>query len=327
MRRRALLGAVLTGVAACRRNTASSVRLVTYQGSEAPYVARALGLFEKNGLDVSIDELPGASRVMESLLARSADVVLGTYDQALQVAARGRKVRAFLLLSECHCLGLVASPKSPRKPRALADLRGARVGVSSPGGPMQNFLTYLLRREGIDPDSVGVASVGIGPPALVALEYGKVDAAVVFYSTLLELRKREGEVAVLAETFTRDGARRVFGQGVFPSTCLLAETEWLERNGPAARSLVRAFQAAVRWLKSADLGKVRAMLPSTGRSQDETIDRATLELLLPMLSENGRMTREAAELAFGLLAGARPEMREARIRLEDTFTNEFLAAP
>jgi len=324
VRRRALFGAALAGLTACRRLSGTHIRLVTYQGSEAPYIARALGLFEKNGLSVELEELSGASRVMQALLAGSADVVLGTYDQALQASIRGQHVRSVLLVSECHCLGLVASPKSERKVTTLADLKGARVGVSAPGGPMQNFLTYLLRRDGIDPDSVGVAAVGIGPPALVALEYGKVDAAVVFYSTLLELRKREGGAAVLAETFTREGAKKVFGRDSFPSTCLLARSEWLAANGDAARRLVRAFRSAVGWLKTADLGNVRSMLPSTGHSPDEAIDRATLELLVPMLSTDGRMTRESAELAYRLLVQARPELRETPINVEDTFTNEWL---
>lgn len=303
--RRAVLALPLAGCA--RRG--SVLRLVTYQGAETPQLARSLGVFEKHGLRVELTELTGASKVMESLLGGSADAILGTYDQALAVNARGRRVTAFLLLSECHCLGLVS-----RRVSSLADLRGRTVGVSAPGGPMQHFVTYLLRRAGLDPSSVAFASVGIGPSSVTAVEHNVVDAAVVFHGSYLELQRRNPALHVLAETYSRQGARAALGVETFPSTSLLARSEWFAAHRDEARRLVRAFRDTVAWARSHSVDEVLARV-------DPSTRRETLAILIPMLSPSGLMTREAAQLSLDVLGV------KLTTPLDQTFTNEFLDAP
>jgi len=309
--RRAFLLAAAS-LAACRR--AGVLRLVTYQGAETPQIARSLGLFEEQGLRIDLQELAGAAKAMESLLGGSADVILGTYDQALQVNAQGKRVKSFMLISECHCLGLVSPAISE-----IATLRGRTVGVSSPGGPMQNFVAYLLKRAGLPADSVSYAAVGIGASSVTAVEHGKVDAAVVFYGSMLELKKRNPALHVLAETYTRDGARAVFHQATFPSTSLLARAEWLVQDPETARRLVRVFRATIDWMKSQPVEDVRAKLPPETRNPDAEIDLATLRVLIPMLSPTGRMTVDEAQLSLDILGV------HLKTPIEDTFTNEYLS--
>jgi NitT/TauT family transport system substrate-binding protein len=310
--------------AACRKQKASRVRLIVYTGAETPYVAQSLGHFTQQGLEVEIQELAGAAKAMEALLGGSADVILGTLDQTLQVNAQGKSVQAFRLLSECHCLGLVVSPAASKPIRTLADLKGATVGVAAPGGPMQNFLRFLLKRNQIDPDQVNVASVGIGPSALTALERGRVDAAVVFHGTKEQLDRRGAAAPVLAETFTHEGAQKVFGQESFPSTSLIADRSWLQAGPDRAKRIVNAFHETVAWMKSQPVEEVRKRLPEQGRSPDPEIDRATLGVLIPSLSSTGRIAARQARLAWDVLVSARPEILAKPPRIETCFTNEYL---
>ena len=323
--RRLWLGSAAAALAACRRGGSSRLRLVSYQGAETPQIARALGLFEKHGLDVDLQELPGAAKAMQALLGGSADVILGTYDQVLQVRAQGQSVKAFLLISECHCLGLVVPQNSPV--HSIADLKGRTVCVSAPGGPMQNFVAYLLRRAGLEPDDAAYAGIGIGASSVVALEHGKVDAGVVFYSSLLELKKRQPGMRILGETYTRSGSKAVFGQESFPSTCLIARTTWLDRHGDAARRMVRVFRETIDWMLASPVEAVRAQLPRESRNPDVEIDLATLRILIPMFSRTGRLTRAAAQLSLDVLAAARPQLTRLDVPLEETFTAAFLPAP
>src|SRR5947209_7822830 len=63
------------------------------------YLARELGLFDAEGVQVSIDGLPGSAKAMQALLGGSADVGAGFYDQTIQIASEGRQVRAFVTLT------------------------------------------------------------------------------------------------------------------------------------------------------------------------------------------------------------------------------------
>jgi NitT/TauT family transport system substrate-binding protein len=323
-RQAATLLAVAPWFAACRKPPAARVRLITYTGAETPWVAQSLGLFAQQGLQVEIQELAGAAKAMEALLGGSADVILGTFDQTLQVNAQGKSVQAFRLLSECHCLGLVVSPAASKPIRRLADLEGATVGVAASGGPMENFLRFLLKRNSINADRVRVASIGIGPSALTALERGRVDAAVVFHGAKEQLDRRGAAAPLLAETFTREGAQSVFGQESFPSTSLIAARSWLQADPERARRVVRAFHETIAWMKAQPVEEVRKRLPEQGRSPDPEIDRATLAIVVPALSSSGRIAARQARLSWDVLVSARPEILAKPPRIETCFTNEYL---
>ncbi len=310
------LAALLT---ACR-TPPSSVRFVVYQGAQAPALAQSLGFLERQGLRVDLTETAGTAKAMEALLAGSADIILGTYEQALQMNAKGRAVQAFYLLNECHCLALVAIPQS--KVRALEGLRGATVGVAAPGGSMQFFVTHLAAGQGIPPAAFSVASIGAGPQAAVAIERAKVDAGVVLFGSYLALKQRNPQLRVLAETFTREGARRALGTDRYPAGVLLARAEWLAANRNTAENIARAMQDTVRWMQSHTIDEVRAQLPAAGRLPDPAVERELLRTLIPLYSPNGRIDPEAAHAVQTLLSRSDPAVDA--VVLERTYTNELI---
>ena len=46
--------------------------------------------------------------------------------------------------------------------KSIKDLAGKRIGVSAPGSSTDFFLKYLLNKNGVDPNSVGVIGIGLG---------------------------------------------------------------------------------------------------------------------------------------------------------------------
>ncbi|WP_143467202.1 hypothetical protein [Lentzea kentuckyensis] len=88
-------------------------------------------------------------------------------------------------------LALVVSPKSSRPIISIADLRGATVGVTSPGSSTDFFLKYLLVRHGLAADGLRA-------------EFG-VDnyAASVLYSSSEWLTANAGTARKLASAIVR----------------------------------------------------------------------------------------------------------------------------
>src|SRR5262245_61878876 len=60
-------------------------------------IAERLGLFEKEGLKVTINDFQGGARALQSLVGGSADVVCGAYEHTILTRAKGQPIRAIAL--------------------------------------------------------------------------------------------------------------------------------------------------------------------------------------------------------------------------------------
>ena len=87
-------------------------------------------------------------------------------------------------------LALVVSPKHTAEIKSIKDLADKKVGVSAPGSSTDFFLKYLLSKNGVDPNSVGVIGVGLGATAVAAMEQGQIDAAVMLDPSVTVLQGR-----------------------------------------------------------------------------------------------------------------------------------------
>jgi len=148
---------------ACQSGSTHRVRLAVTKGPthHLPiYLAEALGYYKQEGLDVTLHELEESSRVMQALLGGSADVASGAYEQAIQIAAEGQRVRAFVTVFHGSGMVFVVSPQARRKIQTIADLKGATIGVTVPGSPSYLFANYLAARHGISPSDLTVVGIG-----------------------------------------------------------------------------------------------------------------------------------------------------------------------
>ena len=100
--RAALCSLLFLNLGGCSR-PAGSVRLAVGGQSALRffpvYLARELGLFAQQGVQVEIADLSGSVKAMQALMGGSADVAAGFYDQTIQMAGEGRRVRSFVVFS------------------------------------------------------------------------------------------------------------------------------------------------------------------------------------------------------------------------------------
>jgi NitT/TauT family transport system substrate-binding protein len=256
------------------------------------YFASWLGFYKEEGVDVSISQIAGASKILEAVVGRSADVGGGVYEQTLQMAAEGKSIVAFVSLLKSPNFAIIAAPGI----RKWADLRGRTVGVSSVGSPSQFYLTYLLKKEGVT--DVSTATVGMGATAMAALEHGQVDAAVLFGSAITAYLARKPDAVILADTRTLDGLQNAFQVADYPASCLLAQRSWLEANPDSARKMTRAILRGMAWIREHSAEEILARVPSAG---DPAAELAAIRLAKPMYSVDGRINRESAEAVRAII--------------------------
>jgi NitT/TauT family transport system substrate-binding protein len=286
------------------------------------HFAQWLGFYQQEGVPVTISQVAGASKVLEALIGGSADVAGGVYEQSIQMAAEGRDIVSFVSLLRSPNFAVVAPPGGSVK--TIADLRGKTAGVSSVGSPSQFYLNHLLVAAGVQPSEVSMASVGMGATAVSAVEHRQVDAATLFGSAITALEARQSSLVVLADTRTPEGLRAVFGVDDYPASSLLARREWLNANPELARRMTRAVLHSLTWIREHSAEEILARVPAEFRVGDPAAELAAIRMAKPMYSLDGRIRPESAEAVRKVLAGSIVKVRDAKIDLSRTYTNEFL---
>ena len=270
------------------------------------YFASWLGFYKEEGVDVSISQIAGASKILEAVVGGSADVGGGVYEQTLQMAAEGKSIVAFVSLLKSPNFAIVATPGIHK----WSDLRGKTVGVSSVGSPSQFYLSYLLKKEGVG--DVSTATVGMGATAMAALEHGQVDAAVLFGSAVTAYLARKPDAVILADTRTPEGLQNAFQVTDYPASCLLARREWLEANPSSARRMARAVLRAMAWIREHSAEEILARVPSAGEPGAEL---EAIRLAKPMYSVDGRINKESAEGVRGIIGLTKVDVSSTFVNL------------
>jgi hypothetical protein len=166
---------ILTG---CGGRKEADVRIaVGGQGTQVnlpAIVAQELGFYKEVGLNVSLIEFPGGSKALEALMGGSAEVVCGSYDHTIQMAAEGKNLRAFVAMLNFPGMVLVSSNIS-----SIEGLRGKTVGVTTLGSGSHMLLNYLLAMHGMKSNDVSTAAIGSSATAVGAIIHHKIDAAVM----------------------------------------------------------------------------------------------------------------------------------------------------
>lgn len=282
-------------------------------------LAEELGFYKDAGLNVTLLDFPGGAKALEALMGGSTDVVCGFYDHTIQMAAQGKDLQAFVAMLRYPGL-VLASPAIGR----IEDLKGKIVGVSAPGSSTQMFLNYLLVTHGMKADDVSSASIGMSATAVGAVTHSKVDAAIMTDPALAIVRKQMPGLHILADTRTAAGVRAVFGVETYPSAVLYSKTEWVRKNRDTAALLARVLTRTLDWMRSHSVKELRAKMPASFRTEDEQTDLEVLRTAQAMLSLDGKFTPEAAAAVQKVLSTSLEGVRNAKIDLSKTYTNELI---
>ena len=287
-------------------------------------LARELGCYKDVGIDVEFEDLAGGSKALEALLGGSADVVSGFYDHTIQMAADGRSLVAFVTMLRYPGLVLATSPQQAATLTRIGDLKGRILGVTTAGSSSHMLLTYLLKRSGVDEQSVSVTGIGIAATAIAAVERGKVDAAMMADPAFTMMRRRNPAARILADLRTGQGVREAMGTNAYPASVFYSSSDWIATHRDTASRLVRAMTRTLQWIQAHSPEEIAAKMPASFRGEDPTLYVDALRNALPMYSPDGVMPREGAEAVRAVLAQSMDKVRGTSIDVSKTYTNEFV---
>ncbi len=189
-------------------------------------LAKQLGEFEKAGVNIDVVEFKGGSEALKAVIGGSADVVSGYFDHCVNLAAKGQHLQAFVVYDRFPGFALVVSPKHSAEINSIKDLANKKIGVSAPGSSTDFFLKYILSKNGVEPNSVGVIGVGLGGSAIAAMEQGTIDAAIMLDPAVTVLQSHSKDLKILSDTRSQKDTLAVFG-GEYPGGALYTKADWI----------------------------------------------------------------------------------------------------
>jgi NitT/TauT family transport system substrate-binding protein len=287
-------------------------------------LAQELGFYASEGLQVELQDHAGGSKALQALLGGSADVVSGFYDHTIQMQAEGRELTAFVSMLRFPGLVLVTSPQAAPRVKTIADLKGGIAGVTAAGSSSHMLLSYLLQRQGIASDRVSIAAIGGAATAIAAVEHGKVDAGMVGEPAFTVIQRRNPTVRILADLRHAEGVQQAFGTATYPGSVLYAPGKWIREERDTTQRLARALVKTLEWMHAHSPEDIAARTPAGFRGEDQALYVEALTHSMPMFSPDGLMAGDGAESVRKLLAESMEKVRNTKIDMSKTFTNEFV---
>jgi NitT/TauT family transport system substrate-binding protein len=302
----------------------SSIRLGVANKAHLYYLPLTLaerrGHFRDYGLNVAITDFEGGAQSLEALLAGTVDVVTGAYEHTLRMQAQGRDIRALIELGRFP--GIVLAIRKDQPYNSPADLKGMKIGVTTPGSSTHFFVLYLMTKAGLSPTDATFVGVGGGPAAVAAMRAGEIDAISNLDPVITRLNE-DGIIRIVTDCRFPRVNYQLFG-GTNPAAVLYAKQDFIAANPNTIQALVSAFYKTLKWIATAATDEIVKTVPDDYFLGDREIYVKALKANLLVYSKTGLITRQGMNSALNMLATFDPELKGAKIDLQKTFEDRFV---
>lgn len=277
-----LLAALVLAAAATTAHAADKLRVgkaVPEAFSFTPLdVGMRQGLFAKNGLEVESIAFAGDARMQQAAAAGSIEILLGS-GPAMAFIIKGAPIKGIAGMAGPPLL--LAITVRPDGPKAAADLKGKKIGVSTAGSLTYWLVAETSRRQGWGPTGIDIKPMGAMPGQIAALKRGDLDGVIMDIGNAFDLEKK-GEGRILVRfTDIKDFHIHV----IFATDKIIAE------KPQAVRGFMKGWLEAIAFMRKNKAETVKIAMEVTGKDQE--ITARSYDELMPMFSDTGKFDPKA----------------------------------
>lgn len=198
-------------------------------------VAKEKGIFEKNGLDISVSGFTSGKQCLNAVLGGAAQIAT-TAEAPTTAAAMSKQPIAFLARMEYSDLKtLTAKGASIKK---LADLKGKKIAFTA-GTGSEVYTNALLKKAGLTKDDVKLTNLR-PQDMLPALSAGDIDAYNTWEPHISNGMKALGEKTTELDT-----------KGVYAETFnIVVMQDYLKENPGLIKAFLTSLLEAEAWMKA-----------------------------------------------------------------------------
>lgn len=195
------------------------------------WTAVEAGYFKDENLDVELVNIPSSSRSIAALIAK--EVQLGTADvgNVVDAVAGGGGVKAVLSVTNRLVFSVMTKPEI----KAPADLKGKRVGITTPGSSTHTAGLQALKLWGYTERDITFVPLTEVPNILAALITGQIDAGVVSPPTNTRAKA--------------SGFRELINLAIdgpnYPSVAIAATTDYIKSSPDVIKRFIKAYSRGV----------------------------------------------------------------------------------
>jgi len=268
------------------------------------------GIFARHGLAIERVAFTGSARLQQGLAAQSIDIGLGSGPE-LALVAKGAPVIAVgaLVLSPRMTITVKASGAL----RALADLRGKRIGVSTAGSLTEWLTRELSRREGWGRNGVQAVALGSDAAQIAAMKTDQIDGMVLDVATALRLESAgEGRIVLRFGDIIKN----------FIQNAAYARRDLVASDPQRVRRFLAGWYETIAYMGSYKEESIKIAMPVVDLPHD--VAARGYEEWMQAYSRDGRFD----PLALALLAKSFVEtgVLPAEPDMSKLYTEEFLPA-
>lgn len=218
------------------------------------------GYLEQFGLAASYTLVADGSKIIGALLSGELDVCMTSgFPQVLPAIEKGGRLKLLATASNA-VMSVIYSGKPDIK--SIKDLKGRTIGIGSLGAMVHTYMVALLRKEGVDENSVNFVNIGGNVEIFRAVSAGIIDAGPGEPQFMQELDKYK--VHVVSEIYK--SLPEFVGQASYAATRVIEG-----RRDVLVRTLA-AYRRLYRFIQEGDSREAWMQARSQAMGRDESAD-------------------------------------------------------
>jgi NitT/TauT family transport system substrate-binding protein len=262
----------------------------------ALWLAKEAGSFQRHGLDVELIYIGTGTKMVQALVG--GDIKIGQVGGAAPLGARlrGAELKIIAVAYNTLSISLITQPEI----RAMADLKGKRVGISRFGSNTDFGLRYLLKKHSIADRDVTFLQFGEAHAIFAALQSGAIEGGILSYpTTAAAIRKGFRELV----DFSDIGPE-------FPNSTVVVTDRFLQTQSDMVRRFLMSYGEGIQRYKT-DAAFTKRVMAKYLRVQDQAILDETYKLFAPKIPRIPYPTLAGIRLALESLSNE-PRARTAK---------------
>jgi NitT/TauT family transport system substrate-binding protein len=309
-----MLALTLAAACASASRAADILRIGKASPSATPMVpvevGAQTGIFAKHGIEAQISDFAGGAKLHQAMAADSVDIGVGAGPELALIAKGSPELAVANPIGPPLFVGIVVPQSSTA--HSAADLKGARIGVTT-----VNSLTYwlaleLARQRGWGPNGVTPVAIGGESASMIAaFRTHTIDAGIVPTSLAFQLEeKQEGRLLLPVSDYA----------GNMSAATIYASKHLIETNPDVVRRFLAGWFDAVDFMRHNKAETVRIASAMTGFSP--TVEAREYDLTIKMFNADGKF--DAESLATLKRSFADLKLLDFTPDMSKLYTEEFL---
>ena len=287
-----------------------------------PTIAKQLGYFDAEGLQVDVLDEPAGADAETAMLTGQVDGTVGFYDHNLDLQGKGKSTESVVQFDWVPGEAELVSKKNVDTIKSPADFKGKNLGVTSIGSSTYFLSQYLAVKAGLQLSDITPIAVGAGDTFIAAINTGKIDAGMTTDPTIARMIKT-GDASILLDLRTAESTRAILG-GTYPAACIYMQTAWVNSHKDIVQKLANAFVKALRWMHVHTAEDIAAIVPPDFYAGNKDLYIAALTANLGIFTPDGTMPKDGPPTVLSVLSQFNTNVKDKNIDVSKTYTTEFV---